>query len=1613
MSLPGDITGDIAIVGMAGIFPKAPDVATFWQNILDKVDAVTEAPPGWGADLVHDPTSSAGDRVYTDRGGFLDGLARFDPVDYGVLPRSIDGGDPEHFIALRVAREALADAGYLDRPFNREATAVILGRANYGSRGYGTLFQHTVVVDQTIRLLTTLHPEYSAAELAGIKQQLRASLPPFDHDTAPGLVPSVMCGRIANRLDLMGPAYAVDAACASSLIAVDLAIHELTSGKADMALAGGIHVSTHFPIQSVFCQLGALSRSGAVRPFSPDADGTLLGEGAGILVLKRRADAERDGDRVYALLKSVGVASDGRAVGILAPRVEGEELAMRRAYEQAGVAPRTVSLVEGHGTGTLVGDAVEIEALNRVFGPRDGDGPRCSLGSVKSMIGHPIPAAGVAGIIKAALALHHKVLPPTLHAGMDNPTLDPTHFCLNTETRPWIHAGPEPRRAGVSAFGFGGINAHAVLEEHPGGPSPPHLHRRLDAESLVVSAGDRSGLLARGGELRRTLADQPDLALADLAYTVNCPAPAGETGGVRLAIVATSIADLDGKLARALDRLADPACHHIEDPRGVYYTDAPLHGPGALAFLFPGLGAQYVNMLDDLCAHFPEVRAWFDLMDRPFRQRGHGYLPSQVIFPPPSGPEVADPGALWALDYGLAAVYTANQALAGLLDRLEIRPHAVLGHSAGDFSALSAAGVLPMDGDAEHVRRVLLLSEVYEQLLDEGRLPDGALLAISTADPEQVAALVERSDSALTVAMDNCPHQIVIGGCAEAAAAAADELLRTGAVCTRLPFACLPHTPHFAEFATRLRELHARRAGQVAFRAPQTALYSSVTAARHPEDPAAVRTLVDDQWSHPVRFRETIEAMYADGVRIFVEVGPRGSLTSFVDDILRGRPHLAVPADVEDRAGVTQLAHLVGLLAVHQVPMNLDHLYANRSPRRLCTDDGRAARPDVQGSSVAESVDRSVRLAVDLPMLTLDQPLRPVGKPDRPDRPTTAPAPEPAVSRVAHPSPHGPNAREQVMLSYLDTMDRFLDVQRHTLSARLTAGDGEVPATVLPKHGPRFPLLGSVVSLTEGRELIAVHRLDPEEALLLRDHTFGRDVSQTDESLLGLPVVPFTVSMEMLAEAAATLLPGRVVVGMKDVRGHQWIALDDGPVTLRLIARRDPTGDGHEVKVELRRLAAGDDVTTQAGTRVVEGTVTLAGAYPAPQAAAEFMLRAERSCPQDTTDLYQGRMFHGPRFQGVVSLDRRGANGIQATMAILPTNDLFAGTPDPAMVTDPQLLDAAGQLVGFWAAEHPDRDFAFFPFALEELHLFGPPPQTGTAVTGQARISPVGDQQLRSDIDLIGPDGHLLARLIGWASYRVGLPGPLSRLVGIPRDTTFAEPWTVLTERLAAPDAVACCRVDNVPLSLQHGGIWQRALAHLVLSRRERVTWSSLPGPDRARSEWLLGQVAAKDAVRAFLRSTSDVMLCPADVEIVEDPHGRLLAAGPWTQRVERMPVVSLSRCGSMVVAVAGHDGHCRSIGIDLERLDHAVEPHAVDPPELSPPEQGLIATLDEPLREEWALRLRCATAAAGKALGDPNSLVAADLDVPTGMVVVRTAAQPLTVQTIRDGDWIAALAIC
>ncbi len=541
------------------------------------------------------------------------------------------------------------------------------------------------------------------------------------------------------------------------------------------------------------------------------------------------------------------------------------------------------------------------------------------------MIGHLMPASGIAGLIKAALALHHRVLPPTIHCDRPNPKLglDGSLFYLNTEARPWIHAGTEPRRAGVNAFGFGGINAHAVLEEYVGpAPAPPSSQREWDTELCILSGHSREALAAEADALRAALVTAGDVSLKDVAFTLNTTRPPGPA---RLAIVAASVEELRTKLERAAGRLRDAKVRRIRDLDGIYYFPKPLAAEGKVAFVFPGEGSQYTNMLADLCMHFPEVRAAFDLMDRAFADHPRGYLPSDVVFPRASDTEQR----LFGMDAGAEAVFTANQALAALLESLGVRPAAVVGHSTGEHSALLAAGAVTVRDEAELRAHVLGVNAVYEQLQASSGIPEGMLLATGGVDIGVLKRLVESTNGQVHIAMDNCPHQVVLCGTREAIASLQQPLRDHRAICQELPFARAYHTPWFEVFCTPLRAYF----DKVTVTTPAGVdVYSCVTASTFPSDPDAVRELVSTQWAKSVRFRETIEAMYRDGVRIFIEVGPRANLTGFIDDILRGRDYSAIASNVPHRPGTTQVNHLVGQLVAHGVPVNVGRLYQHRAP---------------------------------------------------------------------------------------------------------------------------------------------------------------------------------------------------------------------------------------------------------------------------------------------------------------------------------------------------------------------------------------------------------------------------------------------------------------------------------------------------------------------------------------------------------------------------------------------------------------------------------------------------------------------------------------------------------
>ncbi|MGD8374895.1 MAG: polyketide synthase [Acidobacteriota bacterium] len=462
------IDDDVAIIGLAGLFPGAPDVTTFWENILAGKGFITDSPDP-AARKFFDPDSSLFERIYSTRGGYLGELATFDPLKFGIVPAEAKGGDLDQFLALSTATAALEDAGLDLGRMPRERVEVLIGHSTYFSGGNVVWFQHGVALDQTVEVVRHLNPDLDEAELQAIRTALKESLPPMTTQTPPTLIPNIVAGRIANRLDLMGTSYILDAACATSHLTVANAVKDLLTDACDFVIAGATQAAA-MPLETMlFCAIGGHSRLPELRPFDRGADGTMLGEGVGMLILQRRRDAERDGHRIYAIIRGIGSASDGRAMALLAPRKEGQALAIRRAYESAEVDPITVEFLECHGTGIPLGDVTEIEALRENFGARRGSVPTVGIGSIKSMIGHCRAAAGMAGMIKATLALHHKILPPTRNVEEPNPDLHlaDTPFYVNTETRPWNHpANGTPRRAGVSAMGFGGIDAHCVLEEH-------------------------------------------------------------------------------------------------------------------------------------------------------------------------------------------------------------------------------------------------------------------------------------------------------------------------------------------------------------------------------------------------------------------------------------------------------------------------------------------------------------------------------------------------------------------------------------------------------------------------------------------------------------------------------------------------------------------------------------------------------------------------------------------------------------------------------------------------------------------------------------------------------------------------------------------------------------------------------------------------------------------------------------------------------------------------------------------------------------------------------------------------------------------------------------------
>ncbi|GAB3145342.1 type I polyketide synthase [Amycolatopsis stemonae] len=885
---------DVAIVGMACMFPQAPDLAAFWANVLAGADAVTEVPPQrWDTSLYYD-AGGQGEKTPSRWGGFLPEIG-FDPLKYGIPPSSLASIEPVQLLALEAAHRALADAGYADRAFDRARTSVVFG-AEAGSDLSNAMSLRTVL------------PSY----VGELPSELDERLPRITEDSFPGVLANVIAGRIANRLDLGGANYTVDAACASSLTAVDVACKELTAGTSDLVLCGGADLHNGINDYLLFASAHALSPTGRSATFDSAADGIALGEGVACVALKRLADAERDGDRVYAVIKGVGAASDGRALGLTAPRPEGQHTALTRAYHNAGVSPARVGLVEAHGTGTVVGDRTELGTLTKVFTEAGAAPGGCTIGSVKSQIGHTKCAAGLAGLIKTALALHTGVKPPTLHVSSPNPAWDASTspFVFQSAAQPWT-APPAERIAGVSAFGFGGTNFHVVLSAHDDVP-PAQTAAEWPAELFLfgTDAAVRD-LLALAG----VPAGQQPWRLRDLALAASVRA---QGRPVRYAVVASTVDDLTELLRQVLAGQDAPGLFRAADDE-----------PGAVAVLFPGQGSQRPGMFADLFVAFPELQRYLRL-DPPT---------ADVVF----GPAVFGEAARQELADRVTDTRVAQPALGltglaafRLLTRAGVRPAMLGGHSYGELTALAAAGALTPEAllHASHARAGAIVDAI----------PDGdpgAMAAVSASASEVLAVL---DSPAVVLANHNSPRQTVISGPTADVEAAVSQLRAAGLGAKRISVACAFHSPLVAPAG----DAFGRTLEAIGVVEPAVPVYGNRTAAPYPADPDGIRGELAAQVGSPVRFVEQIEAMYAAGARVFVEAGPGSVLARQIEAILGERPHRTVGFEQPGRRGLPGFLGALAQLAVAGVPVETGWLFRGRD----AVDAAGAPRPKRPGWTV-------------------------------------------------------------------------------------------------------------------------------------------------------------------------------------------------------------------------------------------------------------------------------------------------------------------------------------------------------------------------------------------------------------------------------------------------------------------------------------------------------------------------------------------------------------------------------------------------------------------------------------------------------------------------------------
>jgi non-ribosomal peptide synthase protein (TIGR01720 family) len=867
-----DLNGfEIAVIGVACRFPGAANVDQFWRNLRDGVESISFFTDAEMIAAGVDPKSLSNPNL-VKAGGVLSNIELFDASFFGYSPREAELIDPQQRFFLECAWEALETAGY-DPQGIEDTTGVFAG---VGMNGY-------------------MFNVYSAQSLGNIPDGMQISL---------GNDKDYVATRVSYKLNLKGPSVNVQSACSTSLLATHLAYQSLLSGACDIALAGSVTINIGGKSGYIYREGGILSPDGHTRAFDADAQGVVGGSGVGVVVLKRLEDALKNGDSILAVIKGSAANNDGSLkVGFTAPSIDGQATVIGAALDLADVTPDTISYVETHGTGTRLGDPIEIAALTQAFRERTSESGYCAIGAVKTNIGHLDTAAGVAGLIKTVFALKHKEIPPSLHYKKPNPQIDfaGSPFFVNRDLTQWDSNG-HPRRAGVSSFGIGGTNVHVILEEAPL-PLPADESRLW--QLLVLSARTESALTTSTTALVQHLKQNPELNVADVAYTLQ----AGRTPFNHRKVVVC--------------RAGEEAISILETPDTKQsWTGVASLDEQQVVFMFPGQGGQHVNMARELYVTEPFFRETIDYCCEQLEKQ-LGFDLRSIIYPDDVNAEESAADRLKQTLVTQPALFVIEYALAKLLSKWGVHPQAMIGHSIGEYVAACLAGVFTLD---EALQLIATRARLMQQL------PGGLMLSVPLPEEELLPLL---RDDDLSLAAVNGPTLCVVSGSSEKVTALSRELAERGIDCKTLHTSHAFHSammdPILDSFREELRKIN--------FNSPQIPYISNVTGDWIAEEEATDPGYWLTHLRQTVRFNDGLDALFRQQQQLFVEVGPGRALSTLA------QRHPAKPAKLlsiaslrhvqENQSDVFCLLRAVGQLWLRGVKVNWQQFHDPAQRRRV------------------------------------------------------------------------------------------------------------------------------------------------------------------------------------------------------------------------------------------------------------------------------------------------------------------------------------------------------------------------------------------------------------------------------------------------------------------------------------------------------------------------------------------------------------------------------------------------------------------------------------------------------------------------------------------------------